>query len=122
MHDPETVKVWQMAFEKDFGGMAQGNNEMGQRGTNSIFVMTHTEIGKAYAQKQMYTFAKIVLDFCTQKEDPHHIQITAGGNLIKYKGDVSTQTVDLGTVKLLWNSVISTEGAQYMCPDIFFLT
>ncbi len=42
MHDPEMAKVWQMAFGKDFGGMAQGNNEMGQRGTNSIFVMTHT--------------------------------------------------------------------------------
>jgi hypothetical protein len=81
--------------------------------------MTHTEIEKAYAQKQMFTYIKIVVDFC-QKEDPHCILIIAGGNLIKYKGNVATQTADLGTLKLLWNSVISTEGAQYMCLDILF--
>ena len=33
-----------MAFGKDFGGMAQGDNKTGQKGTNSVFVMTHTEI------------------------------------------------------------------------------
>jgi hypothetical protein len=44
MHDPDTSAVWQTAFGKDFGGMAQGDNKMGQKGTNSIFVMTHDEI------------------------------------------------------------------------------
>ena len=35
-----------------------------------------------------------------------------------------TRTADLTTSKLLWNSVLSTEGAQYMCLDIknFYLT
>jgi hypothetical protein len=61
MHDPETAKVWQMAFGKDFGGMAQGNNEMGQRETNSIFVMTHTEIEKAYAQNKCTLLQKLSL-------------------------------------------------------------
>jgi hypothetical protein len=36
MHDPETVEVWQTTFGKDFGGMAQGDNKTGQKGTNSI--------------------------------------------------------------------------------------
>jgi hypothetical protein len=44
MNDPETAKVWQTAFGKDFGGMAQGDNKTGQKGTNSVFVMTHKEI------------------------------------------------------------------------------
>ncbi len=44
MHDPDTLEVWQTAFGKDFGGIAQGDNKTGQRGTNSIFVMTHDEI------------------------------------------------------------------------------
>ena len=44
MHDPATAKVWQTAFGKDFGGMAQGDNKTGQKGTNSIFVMTHDEV------------------------------------------------------------------------------
>ncbi len=45
MHDPATTSdTWQTAFGKDFGGMAQGDNKTGQRGTNSIFVMEHHDI------------------------------------------------------------------------------
>ncbi len=41
-----------------------------------------------------------------------------------YKGNVSARTADLSTLKLLWNSVLSTDGAKYMCLDIknFYLT
>jgi hypothetical protein len=49
----------------------------------------------------MFTYTKNFVDFCPQKEDLHHIQIMAGGNVIKYKGNVSTQTADLATSKLL---------------------
>jgi hypothetical protein len=34
MNDPEMAKVWQTAFGKDFGGMAQGDKKTGQKGTN----------------------------------------------------------------------------------------
>jgi len=44
MKDPATMEIWQTAFGKDFGGMAQGNNKTGQKGTHAIFVMTHDEI------------------------------------------------------------------------------
>ncbi len=44
--------------------------------------------------------------------------------MIKYKGDVLTRTADLTTLKMLWNSMLSTDGAKYMCLDIknFYLT
>jgi hypothetical protein len=41
-----------------------------------------------------------------------------GGNLINYPGDCGTPTADLLTVKLLFNSVISTPQAKFMCIDI----
>ncbi len=44
MIDPATAEIWQTAFGKDFGGMTQGDNKMGWKGTNSMFVMTHDEI------------------------------------------------------------------------------
>ena len=44
MNDPMTMGIWQKAFGKEFGGMAQGDNKTGQNGTNAIFVMTHAEI------------------------------------------------------------------------------
>ncbi len=43
MHDPATVETWQTAFSKDFGRMVQDDKKTGQRGTNSIFVMSHAE-------------------------------------------------------------------------------
>jgi hypothetical protein len=117
MHYPATSKTWQTAFGKDFGGMVQGNHKTGQKGTNSIIVMTHKEIARIPNQ-QTVTNARVVVNFCPQKADPHHIQITAGGNLVNYPGELSTCTADLTTLKLMWNSVLSTDGARYMCLDI----
>ncbi len=36
MHDPATAEVWQTVFGRDFGGMAQGDNKMTQKSTNTI--------------------------------------------------------------------------------------
>ena len=41
-----------------------------------------------------------------------------GGNLIDYPYELTTRTADLTTTKLMWNSVISTPGAEYACGDI----
>jgi hypothetical protein len=41
MHDLTTTEIWQTAFGKDFGSMAQDDNKTGQKGTNSIFVIMH---------------------------------------------------------------------------------
>ena len=60
--------------------------------------------------------------FVHRKKDPHRIQITAGRNLIQYKGKVSMRTADLTMSKLLWNSVLSTCNANNMCLDINFLS
>jgi hypothetical protein len=103
--------------------MAQGDNKMGQKGTNSIFVVTHDEI-RTIPKNQTVTYARVVVDFCPQKADPHPIRITAGGNLINCPGELLTWTADLTTSKIMWNSVLSTAGAKYMCLDIknFYLT
>jgi hypothetical protein len=118
MNDPETAIIWQTAFGKDFGGMAQGVEKTGQKGTNSVFVMTRTEIDIAKAAGLKWTYAQVVVDYRPQKEDPNQIRIAIGGNLITYKGNTSMQTANLTTSKLLWNSVLSTDGARYMCIDI----
>jgi hypothetical protein len=51
MHNPTTAEIWQTAFGKDFGGMAQGCNKTRQKGTKAMFVMTHDEIRHALAAK-----------------------------------------------------------------------
>lgn len=71
------------------------------------------------------TYGRIVIDYRPQKADPNRVRITAGGNIIKdYPGELTTRTADLTTSKIMWNSVLSTEGARFMGIDIksFYLT
>ena len=42
--DPAITDVWSRAFGKEFGGLAQGDDLTGEKGTNTVVVMTHKEI------------------------------------------------------------------------------
>jgi hypothetical protein len=121
MNDPAMVETWQTAFGKDFGGTLQGVNKTGQKGTNAMFVMSHSKIQHVLATGRKFTYGNPVIDYQPQKEDPHRIQIVAGGNLITYTSSLSIRTADLDTAKLHWNIV---QGAKYMCLDVnfFYLT
>jgi hypothetical protein len=123
MKDPTIAETWQTVFGKDFSSMVQGDDKTGQHGTNSVFVMSQDKIS-CIPKGQTITYARIVVDFRPQKMDPHHNRITAGGNLIKYLGKLLTRTANLTTSKLMWNSVLSTKDAWYMCLDIknFYLS
>ncbi len=68
MNDPKTAKIWQTAFGKDFVGMAQGDDKTDQKGTNSIFVMTHEEIATAKKEGKTWTYARIVIDYHPPKK------------------------------------------------------
>ena len=52
------------------------------------------------------------------KEDSNRVQLTAGGNLIIYPGEVTTHTAYLTMYKTLWSSIFRTAGAKYMCINI----
>jgi hypothetical protein len=44
MNDSATAEIWMTAFGKDFGGMCQGNDTTGQKGTKAMFVMDPTDV------------------------------------------------------------------------------
>ena len=69
-------------------------------------------------KEKTITYARLVVDFRPQKKDPNRVRMTAGGNLIKYAGEITTHTADLTTAKIVWNSVLSTAGAKYACFGI----
>jgi hypothetical protein len=118
MSDPATAEIWKTAFRKDFGGMAQGDNKMGQKGTNTMFVMTHDKIKQAVAAGKFFTYMNPVVNYRAQKEDPYRIWMTTGGDSINYESNASVQTADLDTTKIHSNSVVSTPLARYMCLNI----
>ena len=115
-YNPATAEVWMTAFGKDFVGMSQGDNKTGQKGTNVMFVSLQ-DIPNIL-KDCVVTYARVVLDHRPPKADPNQIQITAGGNLINYPGELTTRTADITTSKLHWNSVFSTPDAKYMCLGI----
>ena len=84
---------------------------------NAIFILTHDEIRRIPKHKKI-TYARLVVDFRPQKADPNRVRMTAGGNLIKYAGKLTTRTADITTAKIIWNSVLSTPGANYAGFDI----
>ena len=53
-----------------------------------------------------------------QKEDPHRIHFTVGGDRLDYTGPTTTETAEIQTDNLLFNSIISTKGGQFMCIDL----
>lgn len=57
---------------------------------------------------------------CTPRKinELNRCRITVGGDKINYPFEVATPTADLLTVKLLLNSVISTDGARFCSIDI----
>ena len=99
----------------ELGRLAQGYKDT--KGTNTIKFLTPDEI-RHIPNDRTVTYARIVVDYRPQKEDPNRVRITVGGNLIDYPYELSTRTADLTTTKIMWNSVISTPGARYITSDV----
>ena len=53
-----------------------------------------------------------------QKAETHRTRLTVGGYLIHFLCDVTTPTADLITTNTIFNSVLSTKNAKFMCADI----
>jgi hypothetical protein len=52
------------------------------------------------------------------KDNSRRVRFTVGGNQVDYPGEVSTQTADITTTKILLNSIISMPGACFCAFDI----
>ena len=108
INDPILKKTLEESMCKELGRLAQGYNNT--EGTNTVNFMTHEQI-RNIPNNRTVTYARIVIDYRSQKKDPNRVQITAGGNLIEYPYELTTRTADLPTSKILWYSTISTKNA-----------
>ena len=69
-------------------------------------------------RRKYITYGRIFVYYSPPKDDMYSTLITVGGKFIKYPGEFSTQTADLITETLLFNSNISTPEARFMCCNI----
>jgi hypothetical protein len=85
-------------------------------GTNTFFIVNYADI-PAHKLKQIF-HTKVVWGVRPDKDDPDCTQITIGGNIICYPGDVGTNTASLELIKILLNSVLSRKGARFSTIDL----
>ena len=108
LKNPKHCERWQRAFGREIRRLATT--------TETIKFVLLSEIPRDRLKDQ--TYARIVADERPEKPEPDRIRVTMGGDRINYPGDCGTPTADLLTVKLLLNSIISTEHAKFMTIDI----
>ena len=72
----------------------------------------------AFPRDKKYTYPRYAADYRPETDEPDRMRITCGGDVLDYFGDVTTHTASILTVKMHWNSVISTPGAKYCTGDI----
>ena len=115
MKCPKYQNIYAKSYSKELGQLAQGIPGV-INGTNTIFFINKTDVPAE--QYKDSTYGHVVVNYCPEKGCPHCTRLTVGGNLIAYQGNCGTPTVDLLTVKMLLNSVISTPEAKFMTIDI----
>ena len=64
------------------------------------------------------TYGRVVVNYRPKKDDLYCTHLTVGVDRVHHPGDCGTPTVDLLTVKLLLNSLISSANAKFMTIDI----
>ena len=115
LKNPAYREIWGGAFGKEVGRLAQGLDGIVE-GTDTIDFIDKSDVPPD--RWKDVTYARIVCNYRPEKEDPNRVRITVGGDRINFTGDCGTPTADILTIKLLFNSVISTPGAQFMTMDI----
>ena len=83
---------------------------------NTIHVIHKSEIPRERIRDIMY--GRIIVAYRPKKKEQHRSCLMVGGDCINYPFDTSTPTVDLTTIKMLWNLVLSTENTKFFTIDI----
>ena len=115
MKSPKYRNLYKKSYSKELGRLAQGIPDV-VKVTNTIFFIDKADV-PAERWKDV-TYGRVVVDYRPEKSYLYFTWLTVGGNLILYPSDYGTPTVDLLTVKLLLNSVISSPGAKFLTINI----
>ncbi len=114
--------MWDRLYANELGRLCQGigtGNKEGETrvaGTNTFHLITFADIPHHKRKEIIYT--KVVCEIGEGKDDENSTRITVGGSLIRYPGDLGTNTASLELIKLMINSIISRKGARFACIEI----
>jgi hypothetical protein len=63
-------------------------------------------------QRTVKLHTKHVRDYKPHKNGNEWVQLTVGGDILDYSGDIATSTMDITTFEILINGTLSTEDAE----------
>ena len=111
-NNPKIRERWNQAGLNEFARLAQGYGDV--EGKNVITFIAKMDVP---AGKQA-TYARYVVDYRPEKDEPWRLRITCGGDRLEYYGDTTTHSATMETIKCQLNSIISTKGAKCAAADI----
>ena len=103
---------WEQAGMNEFARLAQGHGE--SEGINVVTFIAHNDM----PMRKKATYARYVVDYRPEKDEPWRLSITCGGDKLDYFGNTSTHSASMETIKCQLNSIISMNGAKAATGDI----
>ena len=110
--NPTIRQRWERAGINEFARLAQGYEE-----TDGMDVVTFINRRDMPNDKQA-TYARYVVDYRPEKDEPWRLRITCGGDRLDYYGDTTTHSASMETIKCQLNNIISTPGSKCATGDI----
>ena len=111
MKNPKYCRLYETAYSKEMGRLAQeipGQAEV----TDTLFFIDKSSV-LVYRWRDI-NYGRVVVTYRPEKYDPYIFQLCVGGDIIHFLWDCGTPTVDMITVKLLLNIIVSTPNAKFM--------
>ena len=110
--NPIIRKRWEQAGINEFARLAQGHNDV--KGMDVVTFIARHEL----PSNKKATYARYVVDFRPEKDEPWRLRITCGGDRLDYYGDTTTHSASMETIKCQLNSIVSTLNAKCATGDI----
>ena len=101
----------------EFGRLAQGYTKADGTKVDGMDVVTFIARSELPPGKEA-TYARYVVDYRPEKDEPWRLRITCGGDRLDYHGNITTHSASMETIKCHLNSIISTPGAKAATGDI----
>ena len=113
-YNDNTKQQWLTSGENEFGRLFQGFKQNNVEGLNVLNWIRRS----AVPSNKKVTYPRYTVAVRPEKDEPNRTRITCGGDRLDYFGDVTTHTASMETIKMHWNSVLSTPKAKYCTGDI----
>ena len=114
--NPAIRQRWNDAGINEFGRLAQGYRKHG-RDIEGMDIVSFIPRVQVPSEKQA-TYARYVVDYRPEKDDPWRLRITCGGDRLEYTSNTTTHSATMETIKLQMNKIVSTPGARAATGDI----